>query len=415
MRRNGSLFDFGRTVLGRVSFHGAETPRLYVGESAAEARCDDLSVFEQNTSLRRQSNGTWESANLLAFRFVRVDGAQPDGLLAKVVCRPEQYRGAFSCDDKLTNKIWYHSTYTLRACMNHLMLDGLKRDRLPWIGDQTTSLMANAYTFADAEVARRTFTALGRNGIESGDINGIVDYSLWWMIVHDWHQLYFDDIEYRRREWPRIWAAVEHLQTLCNSHDYLQPRAGAWLFIDWGVESQDRLTSVPLQIIWYWALNSAASLAERIDEQQIAVNWRNRARDLAKALHAEAWNVKKHGYLLHLEAPDDLSRHTNLLTVLSELANSDQRPYIREHLSNDALPRVITPYMASLELIALSRLNAEEEILPRIHEYWECSLTMGRLHFGRSMTQMNQSKSTKCMIVLTETVSAMRGVREQPL
>ena len=44
---------------------------------------------------------------------------------------------------------------------------GIKRDRLPWMGDLAISLMANAYTFRDEECVRGTLTVLGRCGMEN--------------------------------------------------------------------------------------------------------------------------------------------------------------------------------------------------------------------------------------------------------
>ena len=83
------------------------------------------------------------------------------------------------------------SAYTLRLCMHDFILDGIKRDRLPWAGDLAVSLVANAYSFADGSIVARSLSVLGRAGIEKADINGIVDYSLWWVVCHDLYQLYF--------------------------------------------------------------------------------------------------------------------------------------------------------------------------------------------------------------------------------
>ena len=97
-----------------------------------------------------------------------------------------------------------NSAYTLRLNMHDFLLDGMKRDRLPWTGDMAMSMLVNSYTFSDKELARRSLVALGRAGIEHTDINGIVDYSLWWIIAQDLYQLYYGDKEHLSREWERI-------------------------------------------------------------------------------------------------------------------------------------------------------------------------------------------------------------------
>ena len=69
------------------------------------------------------------------------------------------------------------------------MVDGLKRDRMPWVGDQAISILANAHSFGDATIAYDSHLALGspRNGY----VNGISDYSLWWLIAADLLHRYF--------------------------------------------------------------------------------------------------------------------------------------------------------------------------------------------------------------------------------
>ena len=88
--------------------------------------------------------------------------------------------------------------------MHEFLMDGIKRDRLPWAGDLAMSMMVNAYTFADREIVRRTIAMLGREGIAQTDINDIADYSLWWLIAQDRYQLFFGDRLHLQREWPRI-------------------------------------------------------------------------------------------------------------------------------------------------------------------------------------------------------------------
>lgn len=130
------------------------------------------------------------------------------------------YRGAFAADPELT-EIWMHAAYTLRLCRHHFLIDGVKRDRLPWVGDLALSLLANAYVFGDPAPVRRTLAVLGRAGIREQHLNGIVDYSLWFLICHDLYQRYWGDrdfLELQRRE------LVDHIEVLLE-----QSRSGIFL------------------------------------------------------------------------------------------------------------------------------------------------------------------------------------------
>ncbi len=379
--RTGELFDFGRTLFGHVSFRAAGTPVLRVGESTPEALANDLAGREQREDLVPGLNGTWRSQFALAFRYVRVAGAQAEDVRVTASFRPVAYRGAFACADDRLTRLWMTSAFTLRSCMNLLLFDGLKRDRLPWAGDQAMNLIVNAYTFADTEIFRRSFTALGRNGIEASDINGIVDYSLWWIINHDQFQRYFDDPAYLAREWPRIQALLAHMEMRCDERGLLEPRPNTWLFIDWGLKKEDKRTVVPLQVLWFWALKAGSSLAERAHHPAAAARWAGHAGRIQKVLHKEAWNPALGGWQLYVEKEGQLSRHANLLAVLSALAPPDQHDQIRQHLLGNALPPVITPFMASLEMTALARLGATDALPRLIERYWGPQVDHGATTF----------------------------------
>ena len=381
-RHDGEVADFGRTMMGRVSFRCAGEPQLWVGESLPEVRENDPNRLEQRTELERVGDGLWRSRHQLALRYIRVTGGAASDLKVDAVYRPARYRGAFACSDERLTRIWMNSAFTLRSCMNELMLDGMKRDRLPWIGDQSVNVIADAYTFADAEIFRRSFTALGRGGIETSDINGIVDYSLWWIISHDRFQRYFADPGYLRREWSRIESAMTVMERHCDAGGFLVPRPKTWLFIDWEFKKNAKLTNVPLQVLWFWSLQSAAALAERAQQPAAAARWRTRSAALATTLHERGWDAAAKGWKLHLdEAGGPLSRHANVLAVLSGLATADQFSDITRHLLGGELPAIVTPFMGTLELTALARLGAHDSLIPRIEACWGRQLDQGATTF----------------------------------
>jgi hypothetical protein len=194
-KNNVRLYDFGVILLGRVviSVAGGSAPRLNVGESLAEALSEVTEHCEQSTEVVQGEEGTtWESVHLLAFRFVCVELQEEQ--LVEVSCRaqyhPVQYRGAFCASDHILSKVWMNAAYTARLCMHDFLIDGIKRDRLPWAGDLCVSLLANAYTFCDGDIVRRqSLAVLGRLFITAqGNITGIVDYSLWWFL----HRIFFN-------------------------------------------------------------------------------------------------------------------------------------------------------------------------------------------------------------------------------
>lgn len=221
-------YDAGRELLARVEVHSASRPQFGCGESLSELENHDAAHFEQSLELRESAPGIWTTPQPLAFRYLRVEAGSPVEVVCRAVFAPAQYRGAFAADPELT-RIWMHAAYTLRICRYHFLIDGVKRDRLPWVGDLALSLLANAYAFGDPEPVRRTLAVLGRAGIREQHLNGIVDYSLWFLICHDLYQLYWRMPHSSNSSGEKLTDHIEVLLARSEETGFL-PSEGSWLF-----------------------------------------------------------------------------------------------------------------------------------------------------------------------------------------
>ena len=212
-------------------------------------------------------------------------------MTVEAAVRPAPRRGAFACSDETLTRIWATSAYTLRMCMQGLMIDGIKRDRMPWAGDQALSTLCNAYTFADGAIVRDSLTALGRP--RHGYLNGISDYSLWWLINHGLYQRYFGDAEYLRSQAAEIDGFVRQLAVHATADGVFRPPtdpdgfapAPGSVFIDWGVSVAPGKDYTALQMLWFWALNSAGELLAAADTPE-AHRWTDLAERVRQTLHA---------------------------------------------------------------------------------------------------------------------------------
>jgi len=368
--------DFGINILARPVFICDGTPTITAGESPAEANAS-AEYSESNTELVPLPDGRWTSRHPLGFRYLRITGGTPAGVAAEASYHPAQYRGAFACSDERLTRIWMHSAYTLRLCMQQLMLDGVKRDRMPWVGDQASNLIVNAYTFADAEIIRHSLTALGRP--TGSYINGIVDYSLWWVINMERYQRYFADPGYLEKELPHIDALLAGMAKQCDQDGFLRPGPEAWVFIDWGVKQEAGKTLTALQIMWYWAQRTGMRLAERAGDRAMASRWRNASDALAVQLRSRTWNPDTGAWQEYMETPGTNSPYPNFLAVLSGLARVDDYEGIRRNLVE--YPATGTPFMNGFALMALARVGETGLATQRIRDYWGGMLDRGATTF----------------------------------
>lgn len=385
-KRDGQVYDFGCELFGHIWIRSLIKPKISVGESKYEASDTINKVLEQSTEMVLAEKGLWKSKSLMAFRYVYADVKNED-IQCNAVFYPVRYKGAFACSDSMLTRIWMNSAYTLRLCMHDFLIDGIKRDRLPWAGDLAMSMMADAYTFGDAEIVRRSLNVLGRAGIKEKDINGIIDYSLWWVIAQYQYQLYFGDKEHLKREWPRIKETLDLLSARCDSSGFLIPRNN-WLFIDW--VKQEKWTA--LQILWWWAQQSGEKLAYSLGDTKTAIHWKNISGLLQKELETKAWSEDKAIWLANPALPDMMSKHPNFLAVISGLASKNQYEPIHRFLLNKDVNPVGTPYMAGFENLVLARLGDIDSMIAHVNAYWGGMIQQGATTFWEAYDQNQVGK-----------------------
>ena len=344
----GDCFDAGGEVLAHVECAAPARPRLFVGESLAELREEAPDRLEYFANLRPVAEGRWRTDVPLAFRYLRFGTGVPVSDVRIVpVGWPLVERGRFASPDPRHVRLREIGARTARLCALDFLVDGLKRDRLPWGGDLVVSLLSDAYLFGDAEIVRRSLSVLDAY---EGDVNGIVTYSMWLVVAHDLYQLHFGDREFLEARWWRVKARVEDLVARTDARGFVA-RGLDWVFVDWtGPESR-----TALQAIWAGALDSAARLADR-RRDACADGWRALAAKVRRNLDASAWDEARGLYRADPDGPGGaFSRQPNVFAVVFGVADAAKARRIGAELARDVLPPVGTPYVRGWELVALRR------------------------------------------------------------
>ena len=372
-RPPSGLVDLGAPMLARIAVPASDRPRFGSGESMAEALADPAAAETRHDATQR-SDGSWATQHQLGLRYLRVDGVEDGGLVTvEAAVRPAPRRGAFACSDEALTRIWATSAYTLRMCMQGLMIDGIKRDRMPWAGDQALSTLCNAYTFADGAIVRDGLTALGRP--RHGYLNGISDYSLWWLINHGLYQRYFGDTEYLRSQAPEIDGFVRQLAVHAAADGVFRPPtdpdgfapATGSVFIDWGVSVAPGKDYTALQMLWFWALNSAGELLAAAGNLE-AHRWTELAERVRQTLQATAWDAAAGAWREYLEPSSTTCAYPNFLAVLSGITEPTAvAPGMRTALETG---QVGTPFMSAFALWALASSGERAAAVDRIRRLW---------------------------------------------
>ena len=366
------IYDTGAETLAFVECVASAEPRLFVGESLLELAEEDLSRLECLPRLRPVADGRWRTETALAFRYLRFTGADVSDVKVVPVGRPMAERGSFASPNPRHVRLRDVGVRTLRLCALDFLVDGLKRDRLPWGGDLAVSLLADAYVFGDAEVVRRSLSVLDAY---EGDVNGIVTYSMWLVVCHDLYQLHFGDRAFLDERWWRVKARVEDLVARTDARGFVV-KGLDWVFVDWtGPKS---LTA--LQAIWAGALDAAARLADRVKDAR-AADYRALAAKVRGNLNGLAWDEARGLYRVNPDGEPAFSRPPNVYAIVFDVADAAKARRIGAALAADGLPSVGTPYVRGWELVALNRAGFHAAFLDGLEKTFGAMLDAGATTF----------------------------------
>ena len=283
------LLDFGKELCGGIALSAAIRAdqralkvRIRLGESVSEAMSDvggdaPMASATNEHSLRDFTLGVPWLGNVEAgnsgFRFVRIDLVEPDAELnlkavrAILRYRDVPYLGSFRCDDERLNRIWETGAYTVHLNMQEYLWDGVKRDRLVWLGDMHPEVMTVQSVFGGNEVVRRSLDHVRDNTPLPGWMNWIAAYSMWWVIIHRDLYMYEGDLNYlgEQQEYMRALLRVLASQ-MDGDRENLQ---GGQRLLDWPTSQMPDVIHAGYQALMVMAMEAGAEIGGWLGDRQM--------------------------------------------------------------------------------------------------------------------------------------------------
>ena len=376
------LLDFGKELCGGIALSAAIRAdqralkvRIRLGESVSEAMSDvggdaPMASATNEHSLRDFTLGVPWLGNVEAgnsgFRFVRIDLVEPDAELnlkavrAILRYRDVPYLGSFRCDDERLNRIWETGAYTVHLNMQEFLWDGVKRDRLVWVGDLHPEIMTVNSVFGYNEVVPRSLDLARDTTPLPGWMNGISSYSLWWIIIHsDWYR-YHGDRDYLAAQRPYLTALLRQVFEKIGSDG--RERLDGTRFLDWPSSDDAASTAAGLQSLTILALDAGAGLCEALGDAALAAECRAKAVLMRKCPVGDGGEAKQ-------------GRSLMVLAGLADAAETD-----RDYISKGGSAGFSTFYGYYM-LRAMAAAGNYEGALERIREYWGAMLDLGATTF----------------------------------
>ncbi|MBE5817059.1 MAG: alpha-L-rhamnosidase [Clostridiales bacterium] len=372
------ILDYG------VEFHGAmrlliasTDPRRIkirirfgesVGETCAEWQGEDDTATNDHINRDIISDVGFLSMNEYGptgYRFVRIDNLEDNATLSIksalgiAIYRDIEYKGSFECSDEALNKIWQVGAYTVHQCMQEYVWDGIKRDRLVWIGDMHPETSTIQAVFGYDESVPKSLD-LAREETPIGKwMDGISSYSLWWMIIHyEWY-MQNGDIEYLKEQEEYLTALLKVLIG-CVDDEGCEHMPDA-RFIDWPSSDDMIGLHAGLQGLLCTALTTGATLLRELGNVTLAEE-------------CEAIAKKMHNHV------PDTNNNKRAAALLAMSGIGDARAINSEILSKNGAFGLSTFY-GYYVLIARAMAGDIKGSLDNIRDYWGGMLSVGATTF----------------------------------
>ena len=286
-RRPALLLDFGKElqgglqlVTGMPASHNPVAVRIRFGESVSEAMCE---IDGQNGAtndhamrdfvVRLPWLGVQEVGNS-GFRFVRIDLLEDSVELhlkevrAISTFRDIPYRGSFRCNDERLNRIWQTGAYTVHLNMQEYLWDGIKRDRLVWMGDMHPEVMAINTVFGYNEVVPKSLDLMRETTPLPLWMGGISSYSIWWILVHrDWYY-YHGDLAYLKEQRNYLTTLLKQLFQQVDEQGVEHMAEGR--FLDWPSQANPESIHAGLQALMVMGMQAGDELCTILGEKELA-------------------------------------------------------------------------------------------------------------------------------------------------
>ena len=282
-KRAEIILDFGKELHGKIRILtytiDGEAPakiRVTYGESVSEAMSDIGYKGSTNDHATRDTVFSFPefsdiSLNESGFRFARLSLISKNttvrlkSVAAVSVLRDIPYLGSFRCSDELLNKIYDTCAYTCHLNMQQYIWDGIKRDRLVWVGDMHPEMLTVRTVFGANNIINKSLNFMREQTPLPLWMNGMPTYSLWWLhILYDWY-FYTGDAELLEDNKSYATQLIRIIVNLVNDDGTENLPS---YFLDWPCNNKPQGVTGSRALLAI-ALESSAALSEIFNENEL--------------------------------------------------------------------------------------------------------------------------------------------------
>jgi len=299
--------------------------------------------------------------NESGFRFAKITllskntSVKIKAVTAVAKYRDIPYLGSFRCDNETLNKIYDISAYTCHLTMQNYIWDGIKRDRLVWVGDMHPEMLTVRTVFGNHDIIPSSLRFMREQTPLPSWMNGMPTYSLWWLLIlRDWY-FYSGNRDFLEENREYAVALCKIISELINDDgtDNLPS-----YFLDWPCNNKPQSESGSRALLCL-ALEAALNLCTYYNEKDIATSCL-RSKQILLGTVIESYGAKQ-------------------VTAMSALAGFTDKDKAAEIILHNGCEGWST-FMSYYLLKAASEKNMEAT-LEALEEYYGGMIKMGATTF----------------------------------
>lgn len=256
--------------------------------------------------------------------------------------------------------------------MQEYLWDGIKRDRLVWVGDLHPEVMTVSTVFGYNEVVPKSLDLIRNLTPLPQWMHGISSYSIWWLLIQrDWYY-YQGDYAYLKEQKPYLTGLVRQLLGKVDKDG--QEQLDGNRFLDWPSSENKPAIHVGLQSLMVLALSAGEELCNLLGETSLADEC-NKKKELATR---QAQKISKD--ILHPKTSAGQPGYKQAAALLT-LAGVISPQEANENVLSIDGARGFSTFYGYYMLRAMAAAGNYQGALDVIRQYWGAMLDLGATTF----------------------------------
>lgn len=355
--------DFGVLSGAWVEFDSPDCPggvEMSISEYNEPGHHKAVAPVKHGNTYRLEMNA--ELYDGVRFAWIHVKSVEKPwhitGIRAVCQVKPTNYAGRFSCSDPLLTKIWYMSSYGVKAslCKDYfgaILMD--RGDRMSWTGDAHTSQAAALVAFGNFDFIRKNIDNTSEQS------NGIRSYSLYWVLSLLDYYKYTGDAATLERYINNACAKLDDANAAFGQNPKL--RFYGWDerlcagFEIWFKSCQEAQNAYKMLSIRTW--NDFAAIMGQHGRKDLEEKYSGYARTrMAQVRESPSWSA-------------DFGLHAAADAINTGTLSDAEKAALFEKLFLDRVNRLsLSPFNQYFIIQAMGRMGKHDDALSSIRDMW---------------------------------------------